>query len=1012
MTRRLLSALSAVTLFGVGFLVSVNTTDAGAAEIADDLYVDESFQGDTVPNDWLAIGRTPATTPAIIKPEAGHNPGQSRWLQLTSDQTHNGDGESGFVLNNNAFSSSKGVVIEYDQRIYRTNNGRDGAGAGDGLSVFLVDGDIAGSTTEPKGSGFGTNIDTTTDEAGGFGGGLGYSSIAGQNETWCGPSQQQGVAGGWFGLGFDVYGNFANSDWDERGGYVGGRTRPHKVSGGLELDNTEDGLVPPKPSTRQMVGLRGSGVRHTPDGRCTEFGNNTDLNYWYGMNRSGFGTDMITHGGYQWLGGSKAAGALDNDYGDASRYRKVRILLTPSATSQSVTLEVQMTGKISVTDDELADSGLWGTRPLLQPEYTTYLTTDIGAAQFQADMPDTFKVGFAASTGWAVNHHQIRNLKVFAPADLALQKSVSDATAYVGDRISYTLDVTNNGPTELNPAFPATITDDLKMAVGGDIVDLPLTDVEWTAAGTGGAQVRQGGSTIWAASATGQGPIAPGDLEWHGPEGSAVQVVVSATVTAPVAPLTWNSDLINTAVVATSTVGGPQDSNPDNNRDTAVFQIPPLPALDITKDDGVTEVSIGQETTYELAVQNTGPAAAVDAVVTDTLPVGLEYVSSTPAGASATVQGDGTTTVTFPVVNIPAGGSLAGYSVTAKVVQGAPESIRNTVQIQATNDCQDLPIAERCVDEDVNILQSPDWTILKINDAADEVSVGDTISYTVTATNDGPGTVFGAVLTDNLSDVLTYGTFVPDSATVDVAGTITSVANPSGAQLVTPPVTIPPAGTAVLTYRVTVNSDAHGQTLRNVVTGTAVTTPPSTCADPATAGEQEDCWTQTLVTGQYLLTKVDSAGNALDGATFRILADDDGEPGEVVLDALTAGSAVLTGLETGTYFLEEIAAPAGHQLLAAQVRFTVTTGGTPALVVVDADGAPVTDGLVTVLDDGLTLEVQDVPGLVLPEAGGPGISAHLLLGGGLLLAALLTFIQRSRRLRPRADLIGGGALSN
>src|SRR5690606_19208635 len=142
---------------------------------------------------------------------------------------------------------------------------------------------IAGSDTE-KGSGIGVDIDTTTNEAGGFGAGLGYSSVAGQDEQWCGPNQQQGVAGGWFGLGFDVYGNYANSDTDA--GKNTGRTRPFSVGlgAGKEMNGHDD--------LKNMIGLRGSGVRHVAgtDGwtRCTNRNDQYNLNHWYGMNRSGY----------------------------------------------------------------------------------------------------------------------------------------------------------------------------------------------------------------------------------------------------------------------------------------------------------------------------------------------------------------------------------------------------------------------------------------------------------------------------------------------------------------------------------------------------------------------------------------------------------------------------------------------------------------------------------------------------------------------------------------------------
>ena len=1025
MTRRLVSVLSAMVLIGTGFVASTTSTGADAAPAIqsfaapgnDDLYIDESFQTVGWEEDWLAIGREGLAAPSVVKPSHGIGEGPGSWLQLTSDNTRGGNGESGFVLNENAFSSSKGVVIEYDQRIYRTNNGMHGtSGAGDGLSVFLVDGDIANSNTS-KGSNVGTNIDQTTNEPGGFGAGLGYSSVAGPNQTWCGDglspgvnTQQQGVAGGWFGLGFDVFGNYGNSDWWDNRTWGSGRTRPHVVSGGIHKDTSEQGTTPARISTQQMVGLRGSGVRHSPAGTCTDVQNQHDLNYWYGKNRSDAPGEQATHGGYQWLDGNQSAGKLDNEYNKAATYRKVRIVLTPKD-SDKVSLEVLMTDPLQVSNDEFLNGG-WMSNPNTPPVFTSYINNEIGDAQMQADLPDTFKIGFAASTGYAVNYHQIRNLKVAAPVDLELKKTVSNGTPNVGDRITYTLNVANLGPTDLNSNFPATITDGL--------AGLPLEDVTWTATGNGGAQVRAlGGEYGLTAMGTGRikdevpeteagPPPFAGDLVWFGPTGSTVTVEITGTVTKPTL---WDTDIENTAVVSASVKGGPQDQNPENDRDTAKIRIPAQPHLTITKDDSVTEVSVGQTTTYALDVENTGPAAALNAVVTDTLPQGLEYVSSTPAGATAVKNGDGTTTVTFPVVaSIAAGGSLSEYTVTAKVVEGAPESLRNTVKIGADNDCDSSPLAERCEDEDINILESPEWLIAKTSDKEGEVLVGDTIEYSVTATNNGPGSVVGAVLTDDLSDVLNYANFVPGSVKVNEVS-VSDAAPNADKKLISAPLDLASEQVATLTYQVTVISDAHGKKLKNVVTGVAVTTPPSTCADPETAGDEPGCWTEHPVTGQYYLNKVDGDDVMLGGAKFQVLTDDNGVPGSQVGSDITAGSAVLTGLTTGTYWLKETEAPSGYELLAQPVRFTVTTGGNPALVIVDDAGESVPDGPVTVLQNGLTIQVKDVASLILPDAGGSGTAVYTVIGVGILLSAAFILAQRARRPRPTVPAGNGGAVT-
>ena len=58
---------------------------------------------------------------------------------------------------------------------------------------------------------------------------------------------------------------------------------------------------------------------------------------------------------------------------------------------------------------------------------------------------------------------------------------------------------------------------------------------------------------------------------------------------------------------------------------------------------------------------------------------------------------------------------------------------------------------------------TPHYVLTKISDPAigSTVQPGDTVEYTVTATNDSDGVVTGAVVTDDLSDVLDNATWAP-----------------------------------------------------------------------------------------------------------------------------------------------------------------------------------------------------------------------------------------------------------
>ena len=104
--------------------------------------------------------------------------------------------------------------------------------------------------------------------------------------------------------------------------------------------------------------------------------------------------------------------------------------------------------------------------------------------------------------------------------------------------------------------------------------------------------------------------------------------------------------------------------------------------------------------------------------------------------------------------------------------------------------------------------QIADLSVSKVDDA-DPVSVGDTLTYTITVTNGGPDTSDGVVVNDTLPADLTYVSHVASQGTyssgVWTVGTLTNGAN------------------ATLTIDATVDAGASGTTLSNTATVTATT---------------------------------------------------------------------------------------------------------------------------------------------------------------------------------------------
>ncbi len=101
---------------------------------------------------------------------------------------------------------------------------------------------------------------------------------------------------------------------------------------------------------------------------------------------------------------------------------------------------------------------------------------------------------------------------------------------------------------------------------------------------------------------------------------------------------------------------------------------------------------------------------------------------------------------------------------------------------------------------------------------------------------------------------------------------------------------------------------------------------------------------------------------------------------EITTDA--TGTFCIEGLDSGTYYLTETAAPAGYNKLAA-----------PVTVVIESDG-DVTDGEAVLEQD--TVKVENKSGTELPSTGGMGTTLLYVVGGVLFVGAAVLLITKRR----------------
>ncbi|MFH8249120.1 hypothetical protein ACH3VR_01975 [Microbacterium sp. B2969] len=227
-------------------------------------------------------------------------------------------------------------------------------------------------------------------------------------------------------------------------------------------------------------------------------------------------------------------------------------------------------------------------------------------------------------------------------------------------------------------------------------------------------------------------------------------------------------------------------------------------------------VQPGDTISYTMTVSDTGDSGVSGALVQADLSGLLSNATLGTLGAGAVVTG---TTLTWTVPTIAPGGTATlSYQVT---VNAGAYGVVMTSSVTPESPGGSCTTAAQCT----STLRTPGWVLSKTSDPAsgEDVTPGDTITYTLTATNVGPVAVTDAAAQDDLSAVVPY-------ATLDEAGLAAEgLSYSSTTHLLTWTVpTIPLGGAVSVQYTVTVDPDVAGVAITNLATPTV---PAGSCAN-------------------------------------------------------------------------------------------------------------------------------------------------------------------------------------
>jgi large repetitive protein len=249
--------------------------------------------------------------------------------------------------------------------------------------------------------------------------------------------------------------------------------------------------------------------------------------------------------------------------------------------------------------------------------------------------------------------------------------------------------------------------------------------------------------------------------------------------------------------------------------------LPNVPQVDLSvvKTAQPNPATAGNQLTYTFTTANNGPASATGVTLTDALPAGVTYVSSS-ASQGTVANNNGTLTV---LLGSLAAGATASTTVVVSVSPGTSGSITNTVTVAGNQ--ADPNLGNNTSSVTTQIVGSADLSLLKTVSTA-QVKPGDPLSYTLTATNLGPSNATGVTIVDTLPPGFTYSTASGQSSVTVSGQTLTlNIGNLSS------------GATATITIGGTVTATAAG-TLTNSATVSGAQADPNLGNNTSTASTQ------------------------------------------------------------------------------------------------------------------------------------------------------------------------------
>ncbi|KAB1157179.1 DUF11 domain-containing protein [Tenacibaculum aiptasiae] len=324
---------------------------------------------------------------------------------------------------------------------------------------------------------------------------------------------------------------------------------------------------------------------------------------------------------------------------------------------------------------------------------------------------------------------------------MSLIKTVDNLTPNVGDVVTFTLEINNQGPSVANDVsvediLPSGYENITQISSGGVL---------------NGSKIAWSGLTITT---------------------SGINLTYKATVKAP----TGVANEYKNVAQITASDSGDIDSNVNNDDgdqseddEDSIVVIPQVVDLSLQKTISNSMPNVGDIVTFTIDLNNSGANTATGVSVEDVLPVGYENITSITNGG--VLIGN---KITWSNLTVTSSGLQLTYDAIIKAPTGIVDEYKNIAQViksdQYDTDSEvDNDDGDQSEDDEGSVeilLQGVDLALIKEVDNL-EPRANTNVMFTITLTNNGPGVATNIEIEEVLPDGYEFVSYTASSGTYD-----------------------------------------------------------------------------------------------------------------------------------------------------------------------------------------------------------------------------------------------------